>query len=642
MKNPFNFLKKKSTALMVGGNQDARFWPSTLRSLFQRSSTLTKANIHVTSESAFQLAAYWLAVRAISEDIAKLPINLFTLDRDGKKKPIIKSPLQQVLTQGFNSELDSMTGMQTLIQWMLTYGNAYAEVQFNSLGEMQWALIHPERVSVNRNGQGNLEYTVTTSSELDNRNLINQRTTTLQANQILHLKGPGNGVVGFSIGEIAAQSLGISIAAQDFTGAFFGNNLSLGAVLETDKPLKIEQKKEIRKDWKDNFGGSSKAGELAVLDRGFKFSRIQMASTDAELLSTRKFQIEELARWFRIPPHKLMDMSKSTFNNVEQQDINYATDSLTPWISRLEVQLKFRFHRTDNTVIDIDEKALSRGDMKSRAAFSKEMFAMGAMSRNEVRMSEGLAEVDDGNTFYIPMNLVPITQGLESAQLDNEIKKKDLQPEPSVEGDGEMVQGAGKLSPEALKSKADSYGVAMRAGAITPQEVDEKIFREEFGLPVMSSEVVETWKEEGGVRRPMTLVSPAAEEIEEAEAAAATSGTSKQSTVTEQAAISAYLPSMTDSISRLTRKEQLNHDAAGKKEPQQMKEHLDKFYSKFEAELKDCLQLHANYICNVLSKEMFTSDKLLFMSQEICQLEKTDNQADIIVKMLLKEFKEVV
>jgi len=111
--------------------------------------------------------------------------------------------------------------------------------------------------------------------------------------------------------------------------------------------------------------------------------------------------------------------------------------------------------------------------------------------------------------------------------------------------------------------------------------------------------------------------------------------------ISEQAAISAYLPSMADSIGRLTRKEQLNHDAAGKKEPQQMKEHLDKFYCKFEVELKDCLQLHANYICNVLSKEMFTSDKLLFMSQEICQLEKSDNQADKVVEILLEQIAEM-
>jgi len=567
-----SFLKKKSTELMTGGNQSPNFWPSanSLQSLYQRVVNPTKANISVTSESAFQLAAYWLAVRAISEDIAKLPINLFTVDSKGKKKPIAKSPLQQILTQGFNSETDSMTGRQTMIQWMLTYGNAYAEVLTNDMGEMSWILIHPERVNVQRNGNGNLIYVVTQSSELDNRQRVKQNTNTLQANQMLHLKGPGNGVVGYSIGQIAAQSLGISIAAQDFTGAFFGNNLALGAALETDKALNAEQKKAIRDDWKKKFGGSSKAGEMAILDRSFKFSRIQMNSTDAELLNTRKFQIEEIARWFRIPPHKLMDMSKSTFNNVEQQDINYATDTLTPWISRIETQLKFRFHRKDNTVIDIDEKALSRGDMKARSGFLKEMFAMGAMSGNQIALAEGLPEYTGGETRFIPMNLTPLEESLKSASLDNDVKEKSLEePEPVQE----------------------------------PEPVE----------PVIEP------KEEDPEPTPVQAVG-----------------------VSEQAAIAAYLPSMADSLSRLTRKEQLNHESAAKKEPQQMKESLDKFYCKFETELKDCLQLHANYLCNILDKELFTSDKLMFISKEICQLDKQDNQADRIVEMLLSDIDEAL
>ncbi len=566
--NLLKFFKKKTTALMSGGNQDPRFWTSGLfnQTLFQRFLNPTTSNINVTSESAYQLASYWLAVRAISEDIAKLPINLFTVNRDGQKKPIFNSPLQKVLTQGFNDETDSMTGLQTLVQWMLTFGNGYAEIQRNSLGDLRLQLIHPSRVSVQRNGDGVLFYEVTTRTELDSGSR-RQRSTTISAADMLHLKGPGNGVVGYSIGEIAANSLGISIAAQDFTGAFFGNNLSIGAALETDRALDADTKASISKEWKKKFGGSKNAGEMAILDRGFKFNRLQMSSTDAELLSTRKFQVEEIARWFRIPPHKLMDMSKSSFNNVEQQDINYSTDTLTPWIRRVEVQLKFKFHRTDNTVIDIDEKALSRGDMKSRAAFSKEMFAMGSMSRNEVRRSEGLEEVEGGDAFYIPMNLTPVTEGTKGAELDNEAKQKALD-EPAV------VAPVNNPEP-------------------TPEPEPE----------------------------------PPAEDEEEPEMMG----------ISEQAAIAAYLPTMKDSFSRLTRKESLSHTAADKKEPQAQLEHLNKFYAKFESELSDCLELHANYLCNILSKEKFTSDKLLFMSQEICQLEKLDNQADIIVEKILQE-----
>jgi len=554
---------------MSGGNQDPRLWPSSFfnQSLFQRFLNPTSSNINITSESAFQIPAYWLAVRAISEDIAKLPINLFTVNSEGTKKIIFNNPLQKVLNQGFNDETDSFTGIQTLVQWMLTFGNGYAEIQRNSLGDIRLNLIHPSRVSVQRNGEGVLFYVVTTRTDMDSQNRRRQRTSNFRADQMLHLKGPGNGVVGYSIGEIAAQSLGISVAAQDFTGAFFGNNLSIGAVLETDKALDAPQKEAIRKDWKKKFGGAKNAHEMAILDRGFKFNRLQMSSTDAELLSTREFQIKDIARWFRIPPHKLMDMSNSTFNNVEQQDINYSTDTITPWIRRLEVQLKFKFHRTDNTIIDIDEKALARGDMKARSAFFKEMFAMGTMSGNQIALAEGLPKYEGGEIRYIPLNLTPINQGLESAELDIEIKRKALE-EPVKD-------------PEPVKEDP----------APEPEPQEEP--------------------------------APAEEE--------------QPAGITEQVAIAAYLPTMKDSFSRLTRKESLTHEAAGKKEPAAQLEHLNKFYAKFETELADCLELHANYLCNILNKEKFTSDKLVFMSQEICQLEKSDGQADIIVEKILQE-----
>jgi len=271
--NLLKLLTKKGRAQMSGGNQDPRLWPSaaSFQSLFQRFLNPTSSNINITSESAFQLSPYWLAVRAISEDIAKLPINIFTLSGDKTKTPLENSPLQKVLTQGFNDETDSFTGMQTLIQWCLTFGNGYAEIQRNDLGAIRLNLIHPSRVSVQRNSTGDLIYVVTTRTEMDGKTRARQVTTVLTADQMFHFKGPGNGLVGYSIGEIAAQSLGISVAAQDFTGAFFGNNLSIGAALETDKSLSAEQKESMRKDWRKKFGGSKNAGEMAILDRGFKF-----------------------------------------------------------------------------------------------------------------------------------------------------------------------------------------------------------------------------------------------------------------------------------------------------------------------------------------------------------------------------------
>jgi len=574
------FKRKKNPMLQSDGFSDSSIngfnsWNNGfLQTLYQRFINPTKANVTITAESAFQLAAYWCAVRAISEDIAKLPINFFKIDSEGKKKPVIDTPLLQTLRFGFNDETDSMTGVQTLVQWMLTFGNAYAEISRNSVGDIQLILIHPTRVQVHRAGAGELVYTITTNTEIDQRGRRNNVSTALHEDEILHLKGMGNGVMGYSVGQVAAESMGISVAAQDFTGAFFGNNLSIGAALETDKALNKEQKEAIRDDWEKKFGGSSNAGAMAILDRGFKFNRLQMTSTDAELLNTRKFQVEEVARWFRIPPHKLMDMTKSTFNNVEQQNINYSTDTLTPWIRRLEVQLKFKFHRTDNTVIDFDEKALTRGDMAARAKFSKEMFAMGVMSGNQIALAEGLPEYTGGEVRYIPLNLTPAIEGAKSAHLDNEIKEKTLaEPEESEEQD--------QNDPESTED---------------PPEGEE-------------SERESTGKDDA-------------------------------ETVEQTAAVSVYIPSMSNSIDRLTKKEFYTFQDAKTKTPERQLEILTAFYCKFENELSECLKIHSSYLCSILKKELFQDDDILTLSKQICSEEKAptyQEQTSKIIEILLSD-----
>jgi HK97 family phage portal protein len=540
------------------------------RSLQQSFFTKSGSNTVVGADIAYQVSAYWLAVRAISEDVAKLPIKAYTMQKDGIKKNIVTTPILKTLQQGFNPSLDPMTGRQLWVQWMLTYGNAYNEIVTNAKGEIHLYPIHPTRVQPFRpKPTDQLHYRINLRDQVgQNPSMPAQQV--LKPHEMLHLRGMGNEDVGVSIGEVAAESLGIAIAAQNFTGAFFGNNLSIGATLETDKALNAEQKEEIRGFWKKRFSGSKNAGEMAILDRGFKFNRIQMSSTDAELLSTRKFQVEEIARWFRIPPHKLMDMTQAKFANLEQNDLNYITDTLTPWISRIETQIKFHFHKTDNTFIDIDEKGLARGDMAARMAYYKELFATGSINAQTIANLEGLPAPDNGDKYYIPLNLAPVDLNLEAKELENEQKKKDLEePEPMPEPEPVVVE--------------------------EPEPVEEE---------------------------------------EEAQEETPTG-------ITEQAAIVAYLPSMHDSLSRLTRKEQLSHDAAAKKDATQMKEHLDKFYIKFEKELADCFQVHAAFICNVQNKDKFTDDKLLFMSQEVCNMEKSDNQTDKVIEYLLKEIAQL-
>ena len=558
----FDFFKSAKQ----GNPNNPNYWPSEafFRNLWQNFRNPSTANIQVTSENCYQVAAYWAAVRAISEDIAKLKVKAYTIDKDGNRKPIRNNPLLKVLTQGFNEETDSMTGIQTLVQWMLTFGNAYAEVEYNMMGEMQWVLVHPSRVTPHRDeNTGKLYYSVSDDTQMD-QSTGKPSKRRVESVNMLHLKGPGNGVVGYSIGEIAAQSMGISIASQEFTGSFFGNGLNLGSVLEAPGMVKPEVKDAIRGEWKKKFSGSKNASELAIIDRGFKYHQLQMKSTDAELLETRKFQVQEIARWFRIPPHKLMDMTQAKFANLEQNDLNYITDTLTPWISRIEMQLKFKFHRRDNTYIDIEEKGLARGDMAARIAYYQGRFNMGSITPNQIKEAEGEPLVDNPalDKYYMQLGFGDIDATIESQKLDNEAKEKALEePEEPEAVEPEPIEEPPPAEPE-------------------PQEPEEE----------------EEVKDEGA----------------------------------EQAALTAYFPTMVNTLDVLVNLEYNAHNLSGQTDkfkakaqsnPQIMKEHLDKFYIRYEEKLTGLIQTHIDFIANITGKEAPQAEDLALQS---CHLDKSE------------------
>lgn len=418
------FFSKKSTQI---SQNSSLFWGN-IANFINRSGS----NETITPENSMQISAYWCAVRAISEDIAKLKIKSYKLDKKNRKI-WADSPIVKTLTNGFNDETDSMTGIQTLVCWLLTFGNAYAEIATNNIGEIQLYLIHPTRVTPERNAITNkLQYRIASGDTLDKNKVYS---VIMPEEDILHLRGLGNGIMGFSVGELAAQSLGIAMAAQKFTGSFFGNNLSIGTVLESPRVLDPDVKESIRQEWYKKFTG--KVGGLAIVDKDFKISKLQMSSTDAELLTTRQFQIEEISRWFRIPPHKIMEMKGAKYANLEQNELNYITDTLTPWITRLERAFKFKFHRYDDIQIDIDEKGLARGDMQARNAYYTALYNISAISPNEIRELEGLPIVESEalNQYYQQLNMQSVEVARESQILDNQIKENSL-------GDAEKVDNS--------------------------------------------------------------------------------------------------------------------------------------------------------------------------------------------------------
>jgi len=593
-----------------------------------------------------QIAAWHCGTRAISEDTAKLPRRMVIIE-NGEKKPVQNSPLLNALTKAFNPGLDPMSGIETTVNWLQNYGNAYFEVTTNTKGEIALWPIHPTRVKpvriMNGPDKGLLKYEITYYTIIEGANAGKQYTETKQRydyrnpkdGTIAHLKGFGDGDIGYSILTRAALNMGIAVKAQNYTGAFFGNNLQLGAVISTDQALDKTSKDSVRQDWEDTYGGSDKAFKLGILDRGTKYMPVQMSSTDAELLQTRKFSIEEIARWLRIPPVKLMDLTQSTYNNNEQQDINYMTDSIVPWVFRLEVQLKFIFHRDDNKYIEIDENALTRGDMASRANFYKEMRFNGVMNANQIAQLENLPKIDGdaGDAYWMPLNMADQQLAMEKMQLENQILRQQVRP-VNENGDSNNPE-IDDLRFQSLKSKFDAYGVAVRAGAITPQTADEREFRREAALPAMSGEVNEAWNDDGGVRRPITLQSKTERdaEIEELEE----ENLSQQGeNISQFGALDAYRPVLQERLQLLVNKENLCHQKYQKCTPQDKLEKLNKFYIRFEKDLAQAMKTGFDFICQVLGKDDVDFDDCLILSKDLCQQEKSEDHANHIINSMLE------
>lgn len=550
-----NFFIKQSD------NSDERYWQpnnqffSTLNAVMNNGSL---ANVRVTPEDSLSIAAYWCAARAISEDIAKLPVSMFRRVSNGERKFISSDPVLSLLTDGFNNDLDAMTGKQTIVFWLLVYGNAYAEITRNASGRIQLHLIHPSRVKVNRNNQTQLlEYDIVTTSEVDKRR---NEIITLPQTRVLHLVGAvGNGVVGYSLAQVAAESLGISSAAQNFTGSFFGQNLNVGTILQTPKKLDPDIKDEVRKEWKNQFGGSANNGALAILHDEWKYEKIQMTSSDAELLKTREHQIIEIARWFRMPPHKLMHLMGAKFNNVEQQNIEYVTDCLGAWIVRLETQFKFKFFRGQNKFIDIDEKFLTRGDIATRTAYYDKLFLMGAISPKTIATLEGFPTEGVSELYYQPLNMQSTQLAEEhqflqnkSIELDNQSKEKSLQdPEPEIDPEDDAVS-EGSLEEETTEIEEQEQG------------------------NLISAEVV----------------------------------------------LGSYRQTVKSSMDICVSKEYNAHKIAKRKSGNELAEHLNKFYSKYESQLASTIKGHMDFICTVSQKQLFSDNKLTEATKAICNMSK--------------------
>ena len=287
----------------------------------------------VNERSAMQMTAVYSCVRILSEAVASLPLHVYKYTETGTAKAT-EHPLYTILHDEPNPEMTSFVFRETLMTHLLLWGNAYAQIIRNGRGEVIALYpLMPNRMTVDRDEHGRLYYEYKRSN--DDAPINKKSTVRLSPSDVLHIPGLGfDGLVGYSPIAMAKNAIGLAIATEEYGSKFFANGAAPSGVLE--HPGTLKDPARIRESWQQTFGGSANSNKIAVLEEGMKYTPISISPEQAQFLETRKFQINEIARIFRVPPHMIGDLEKSSFYNIEQQSLEFVKYTLDPWVSRWE------------------------------------------------------------------------------------------------------------------------------------------------------------------------------------------------------------------------------------------------------------------------------------------------------------------
>lgn len=366
----------------------------------------------VNEHTAMQMTAVYSCVRILAEAVAGLPLHLYKYTDSGGKEKALSHPLYFLLHDEPNPEMSSFVFRETLMTHLLLWGNAYAQIIRNGKGEVIALYpLMPNRMSVDRDSSGPLYYTYTRYS--DEAPTTKGMTVTLRPSDVFHIPGLGfDGLVGYSPIAMAKNAIGMAIACEEYGAKFFANGAAPGGVLEHPGTIKDPQK--VRDSWNAAYQGSSNSHRVAVLEEGMKYQPIGISPEQAQFLETRKFQINEIARIFRVPPHMVGDLEKSSFSNIEQQSLEFVKYTLDPWVIRWEQTISRALLRPDEKKLyfaKFNVDGLLRGDYVSRMNGYAIARQNGWMSANDIRELENLDRIPPelgGDLYLINGNMTKL------------------------------------------------------------------------------------------------------------------------------------------------------------------------------------------------------------------------------------------
>jgi HK97 family phage portal protein len=361
----------------------------------------------VNEQNALSTAAVYACVRVISETVAGLPLHLFREIDDGLE--VAKDhKLNRLLHTAPNPEMTSFALRETMLAHLLLWGNSYVQILRDGAGRVAalYPLL-PSKMEVSRSEAGEIYYTYWRDFD-ETRPGEKSGGVTLTREQVLHIPGLSfNGLVGLSPIGLAKEAVGMAMATERYGAGFFANSATPAGILE--HPGAIKDTEQVRVAWEALFRG--KTGKVAVLEDGMKFHSVSIPPEQAQFLETRKFQLNEIARIFRVPPHMIGDLEKSSFSNIEQQSLEFAKYTIQPWVVRLEqamAQSLLTEREQDDLCIKFNLDGLLRGDYETRMKGYAIGIQNGFLSPNDCRRLENMNKIPGGDEYVFNGGMVGI------------------------------------------------------------------------------------------------------------------------------------------------------------------------------------------------------------------------------------------
>jgi HK97 family phage portal protein len=363
------------------------------------------SGVTVNERTALYYSTVYACIRVLAETLAMLPLPVYERLPTGGKGKALRHPLWNVLHDLANEQTSSFIFRETLMNHVLTYGNAYAWIQRDGSNRVVglW-ILRPDLTRCERLTDNSLQYRTTT---VDGRQVV------FAWEDVFHIPGLGfDGLNGYSPIRMAQEAIGLGLATEEFGARFFSNGANAGGILEHPNVLSETAHANLKRDAEENYANLSNSHKLMILEEGMKFSKITVPPNEAQFLETRKFQRNEICGIYRVPPHLAGDLERATFSNIEHQDLGFVKHTMLPWFRRWEQQIMLKLLKKSERATyfaEFNVDGLLRGDYKSRQEGLAVMRQNGIINGNQWRELENLNPIEDqtGEEYWRPTNMYP-------------------------------------------------------------------------------------------------------------------------------------------------------------------------------------------------------------------------------------------